>query len=201
MARPKPQRGKRPRDYAAEYARRIARAATKGLTRSQARGHPRAGEAPVSARRPLKPIPDERLQQALRVLRQDKSLAAAAKAAHVSPERLRHIAKSKGAIRKQGNRWIIDPDLPRRMPLFSRGRAIQVTVTGDAASKIGAYMDAVGKFLTSNNRDLLKAFVGQSVIDTAGKSHPLETNPNALYRLASAGEATFEQVYRIVVPS
>jgi hypothetical protein len=190
-----------PRDFAAEYDRRVARALARGLSRSQARGHPRVGEAPVSTKRPPKPIPDDRLQQALRVLRQDKSLTAAAKAAHVSPERLRQVAKSKGAIKKQGRRWIIDPDLPRRMPLFSRGRAVEVTVAGDAASKIGAYMDAVGKFLTSNNRDLLKPFVGQSVKDTAGKAHPFETNPNALYRLASAGEATFEQVYRIVVPA
>jgi hypothetical protein len=150
MVSPKPQRGKRPRNYAAEYARRIARAATKGLTRSQARGHPRAGEAPVSTKRPPKPIPDDRLQQALRVLRQDKSLTAAAKAAHVSPERLRHIAKSKGAIKKHGRRWILDPGLPRRMQLFSRRRAIAVTVTGGAASKIGSYMHAVGEFRASN---------------------------------------------------
>ena len=190
----------RARDYAAEYDRRIARAFAKGLTRSQARGHPRAGEVPVSTKRPPKAIPDDRLQQALRVLRLG-GLTAAAKAAHVSPERLRHVATSKGAIKKQGRRWILDPDLPRRMPLFSRGRAIEVTVTGGAASKIGSYKDAVGRFLASNNRDLLKPFVGQSVTDTAGKSHPFETNPNVLYRLASAGEATFEQVYRIVVPS
>jgi hypothetical protein len=201
MASPKPQRGKRPRDYAAEYARRIARAATKGLTRSQARGHPRLGEAAVSAKRPPKPIPDDRLQRALRVLRQEGTLKSAAKAAHISPERLRHIARSKGAIKKHGRRWIVDPNLPRRMPMFSRRRAIEVTVTGDSASKVGAYMDAVGKFSTSNDRDLLKPFEGQSVTDTNGKSHPFETNPNALHRLLSAGEATFEQVYRIVVPS
>jgi hypothetical protein len=135
------------------------------------------------------------------VLRQEGTLKSAAKAAHISPERLRHIAKSKGAIKKHGRRWIVDPDLPRRMPLFSRRRAIDITVTGESASKIGAYMDAVGKFSTSNNRDLLKPFEGQSVTDTNGNSHPFETNPNALHRLLSAGEATFEQVYRIVVPS
>ncbi len=187
------------RDYAAEYVRRIARASQRGLTRSQARGHPRPGETPVSKRKPPKPIEDDRLQQALRTLRQEKSLAAAAKAARVSPERLKHVAQSKGAIKKEGRRWIVDPALPRRMPLFSRRRAIEVIVSGEDASKVGAYMDAVGKFLATNNRDLLKPFVGQSVTDKAAKSHPIETNPNTLYRLAAAGEATFEQVYRIVV--
>jgi hypothetical protein len=192
-------RAQRIRNYAAEYARRIARALERGQTRSQGRGHPRPGESSVSKRKAPKPIEDDRLQQALRSLRQEKSLAVAAKAAHVSPERLRHIAQSKGAIKKEGRRWIIDPALPRRMPMFSRRRAIEVTVSGEDASKVGAYMDAVGKFLATNNRDLLKPFVGQLVTDTAGKSHPAETNPNTLYRLAAAGEATFEQVYRIVV--
>ena len=203
MAKQKPHRSPKAgnRDYAAEYTRRIARALTKGLTRSQARGHPRVGEATVSVTRPPKPIPDDRLQRALRVLRQEGTLKSAAKAAHISPERLRHIAKSKGAIKKHGRRWIVDPDLPRRMPLFSRRRVIEVTVTGDSASKIGAYMDAVGKFSTSNDRALLKPFEGQSVTDTSGKLHPFETNPNAIHRLLSVGESTFEQIYRIVVPT
>jgi hypothetical protein len=188
----------RQRNYAVEYLRRIARGLAKGLTRTQARGHPRQYEGFIS-RRKRPSIDDERLQRALRTLRQEKSLRAAAKAARISPERLRHIAQSKGAIRKQGRRWVIDPDLPRRMPLFSRGHAIQVTVLGDAASKIGAYMDAVGRFVNSSDRDLLEPFVGQSVTDTAGKVHPFETNPNMLHRLTTAGEGTFEQVYRLVV--
>jgi hypothetical protein len=189
----------RSRDYAAEYKRRVARALARGLSRSQARGHPRAGESPASARRPLKPIPEEQLQRALRVLRQERKLGAAAKAAHISPERLRTFAKSKGAIKKQGRRWIINPDLPRRMPMFSHGRLLEVTVTGAAASRIGAYMDAVGKFVASNDHALLRPFVGQSVTDIAGRAHPFETDPNALHRLTSAEDATFESVYRIVV--
>jgi hypothetical protein len=193
-------KAKRPRDYAAEYERRIARALTKGLTRSQARGHPRAGEAPVSSKLPHKPIPDDRLQQALRVLRQDKSLTAAAKAAHVSPERLRHVARSKGAIKKQGRRWIVEPELPRRMLIYSRRKALPITV-GDyaSASLVGRYMSAVAYFLGHPDRGLLQPFVGQSVTDISGKQHPFETDPNWLYRLVSAGGESFESVYRIVL--
>ena len=60
-------------------------------------------------------------------------------------------------------------------------------------------MSAVGRFLDTNDRSALTPFVGRSVVDLSGKEHPLETRPNVLYRLASAAEHTFEQVYRIVI--
>jgi hypothetical protein len=155
---------------------------------------------PIKARKQANVIEDTKLQHALQVLRQDKTLAAAARAAHVSPERLKREAARKGGIKRRKRRWIVNPDLPRRMPIYSRGRQIVVTV-GDfpSASLIGRHMSAVGKFLKSNDQKLLQPFVGQSVTDISGKSYPLETNPNTLYRLGSAGGETFEQVYRIVV--
>jgi len=192
--------GPPPRDYKEEYRRRMELGKAKGLTPSQARGHPKAGETAASAKRPPKPISDERLQRALRALRQEKNLAKAAKSAGMSPERLRRAAINKGAITKQGRRWIVPPDLPRRMPLYSRRRQIEITV-GDleTASLIGRYMSAVARFSETNDRSLLQPFAGQAVTDIKGKSYPFETNPNTLYRLTSAGGETFEQVYRIVV--
>lgn len=83
----------RSRNYKAEYARRIAHGTAKGISRSQARGHPKPKELSVSSKRPPKPIEDQRLQLAFKVLRQEKSLTAAAKAAKISPERLRHAKK------------------------------------------------------------------------------------------------------------
>ncbi len=187
----------RSRDYAAEYARRIARGKAKGLTKSQARGHSKASEKPLRA---AKPISDDCLQLALRVLRQEGNLGAAARAAKISPERLRRYAVERSLIEKAGRRWRARPDLPRRMLLFSRGDRSTVTVTDfEAASLIGRFMSAVRGFLETNNRALLTPFVGQSVRDVAGEEYPLETRPNVLYRLATAGEQTFEQIYRIVV--
>lgn len=191
---------RKPRNYAAEYARRIARGLAKGLSRSQARGHPKPNESALLKRRSPKPLADEQLQRALRILRQEKSLSAAAKAARVSPERLKHFAASKGAIQRQKRRWIVSPDLPRRMLLYSRGRAWIVTVRDYAsASIIGRYMHGLRRFLESNDPVYLAPFVGASVTDINGKRHPFEIDPNVLYRLASAGGESFEQVYRVVI--
>lgn len=189
----------RRRNYVAEYIKRIARSLAKGLSRSQARGHPRPYEGFLSKRK-RPPLDDERLQRALRTLRQEKNLKAAAKVARVSPERLKHAATSKGAISKEGRRWVVSPSLPRRMLLYTRGRQLAVTVPDlPTASRVGAFMSAVGKFLASNDPNLLAPFIGQSVTDIARQRHPLETNPNVLHRLASAGGETFESVYRIVI--
>jgi hypothetical protein len=58
----------RPRDYKAEYERRIARGQTTGLTRSQARGHPRGTERHASSSPGAKPVQyDSRLEQGFKV--------------------------------------------------------------------------------------------------------------------------------------
>jgi hypothetical protein len=188
------------RDYRAEYARRIARGTAKGISRSQARGHPKPTEAAISTKRPPKAIEDQRVQLALKVLRQEKSLAAAARAAKVSPERLRRYATQRQIIQRQGRRWSVRDDLPRRMLLYSDGRAI-VVIVGDfeSASKIGRFMSAVRHFLRTNRLAALREFEGESVTDVLGRSHPFETRPNALYRLASAHDQSFEHIYRIVI--
>jgi hypothetical protein len=191
---------KRNRNFKAEYARRIANAAATGKSRSQARGHPKPSEAAISSKRPQRPIEDDRLQLAFKVLRQEKSLTAAAKAAKIAPERLRHFATEREVIERQGRRWIVRHQLPRRMLLFSDGKAVQVVV-GDfsSASKVGRFMSAVSDFLRTNNPAGLREFEGVGVTDVFGKSHPFETRPNALYRLASAHDQSFEHIYRIVV--
>jgi hypothetical protein len=188
------------RDYRVEYDRRTASGAAKGISRSQARGHPKASEAAVSVRRLPKPIEDDRLQLALKVLRQEKSLTTAAREAKISPERLRRYAAEKSIIERQGRRWVVRHELPRRMLLFSDARAVQVVV-GDfaSASKVGRFMSAVSAFLRTNNPAGLREFEGMSVGDISGKIHVFETRPNTLYRLASAHDQSFEHIYRIVI--
>jgi len=191
---------RRSRDFKAEYARRIARGTARGLTRSQARGHARPSEPPIRPRlMSVAPHFDRRLEEGLQAIKAGGTLAASAKAAHIAPERLRRYLARSGIAGKQGRRWIIGADTRRRsMLLYSDGDAVTVTVAPEEAERIGRYTSAVGLFLSSNDPTFLAPFAGQSVIDAAGASHPFETDPNALYRLAETGGDSFEDVYRIV---
>lgn len=188
----------RTRDHQAEYARRIANALARGLSRSQARGHAKAGEIP--SRGPALPITDDRLQLALRVLRQETNFQSAAKAARISPERLRRHAIERGLIEKSNRRWQPRADLHRRMRIFSGGKALTIIVPDLAsASLVGRYMSAVGAFLRTNNPAGLREFLSASVTDISGTTRLFETRPNTLYRLASAHDQSFEHIYRIVI--
>jgi len=188
---------KRKRDYKAEYRRRIERGIAKGLTRSQARGHPKATEKPV--RKP-KPIPDDKLQISLRDLRKGHGLAHAAKQIRVSPERLRNQAVEQGFIAKERGRWVINPNLSRQMPVISNGQMFTLTFSSPALiSRVGQFNAAVGHFLSSNDIAFLEPFFNETVIDSNGNEHLLETDPNALYRLAASGMEAFENVYRYTV--
>src|SRR5262249_13314772 len=161
--------------------------------KSQARGHPKPAEAIIKPARTAQPLEDDRLQLALKVLRQEKSLTAAAREAKVSPERLRRYATERSIIERPGRRWIVRQELPRRMLLFSDGRVVQVVV-GDftSASKVRRFMSAVSRLLRTNNPAGLREFDNASVADVSGRTHPFETRPNILYRLASAHDQSFE---------
>lgn len=188
---------KRKRDYKAEYRRRVERGLAKGLTLSQARGHPKAGEKNIKKPRPIN---EDALQISLKALRSGKTLAEAAKEIRVSPERLRNQAKARGAIRKKGRRWIVKNDLPRQMLIYTDGEARSITIGQfHDASKLGRYMAGVKRFLRSNDPDHLKPFIGQSVKDNREKIYIFETDPNALYRIAASGSESFEQIYRIII--
>lgn len=185
------------RDYRAEYQSRLARGTAKGLSRSQARGHPKVKEKNIRSPRP---ISEGAFQISLKALRSGKTLAEAAKEIRVSPERLRNQATVRGIIRRQGGRWVVRKNLPRRMLIYCNGQAIPIVVgTFTQASKAGRYMAAVKRFLRGNDVTHLRPFIGKKVTDKNRKIYLFETNPNALYRLAASGAESFEQVYRIII--
>lgn len=187
----------RTRNFKAEYARRIASATSRGLSRSQARGHARTGE--VQSGTP-KLRGDARLEAALKVFRKTRNRAVAAKSVNIAPERLRRFLRENVQIEGRGRSLQIIDNRPRDMTVISDGKAEVLRLRDyDQASLNGEHLAAVGDFLRTNNRELLLPFEGRTVIDAKGKSHRLETDPNALHRIAAQGDEVFHEIYRLVL--
>lgn len=186
------------RDYQAEYARRIQRGLTKGLSRSQARGHAKAKEAPLRSR--SKPLADKkRVEKAVKALRDGKSQKAAAKGARISVERLRRFIYDNKLATRQGSRWVMTDNRPRRVPTIHRGQFRTVVVpTFAQASLAGKYHNAVGHFVRSNELDVLEPFEGQGLTDMKGRFFEFETDPNEIHRYASADNPAFHEIYQII---
>jgi hypothetical protein len=186
----------RQRDYKAEYERRIANAAKRGLTRSQARGHAKAGEAPVG-RRSAKD--SGKLEDALKLFRQTGNRAGAAKALGIAPERFSRFLADAVKVSGRGKSLTISDTRPREMNVLTAGEMRRITLSDfDQAALNGEHLSAVRAFLNSNDIDLLRRFEGRSVIDAKGAAHPLETDPNTLHRIAASDEPAFPEIYRIV---
>jgi hypothetical protein len=184
------------RDHAAQYRRRVERALARGLSRSQGRGHPRAGEKSIQSK--AKPA-DKRLEKALKSLRASNNQAKAARDAGVSPERFRRFLRENNLAHREGRSWRITDERPRQVLVTSNGDKRWIEVLGfEPASLVGRHNEAIKQFRQTNDISLLEPFVGVSVTDAAGRKHLLETNPNTLHRLTAAGTETFENVYRLV---
>lgn len=183
------------RDYEAEYQRRIARGLAKGLTRAEARGH-----APASKRlRATKPKSDPKIEAAILAMNSGSSLAAAAKAAHVSPERLRYFLKSTGIAKRKDRRWVMQDSRARRVPMIAGANSKSISVRGfKAASEVAKHDAAYRKFIDSGDVDPILPFRGRGVRDLKGKLHLFETDPNELYRYAARDEPQFHEIYQIV---
>ncbi|MDB5595658.1 MAG: hypothetical protein JWM36_2619 [Hyphomicrobiales bacterium] len=184
----------RTRDYTKEYQARIARGLAVGKSRSQARGHAKAGDTRSEVRAPFDK--DDPLERALKLIKKGATQKQAAKEVRVSAERVRRYQKQNTISRREGRRWIIVDDRPVTLVMASRGKLRDVTVTHDAASDIGRHWVAVNRFLEANDASHLKPFVGFGLRDTVGKLWPFETRPNVLRKLDSVGDLSFVDIYR-----
>lgn len=183
------------RDYAREYQRRKERGLARGLSVAQARGHARSGESPI---RQTAAKDSDRLEAALKLYRQSGNRAAAAKALKLAPERFGRFLSESVQIEGRGRTLKIIDHRTYDMPVISAGKVLSVPISGfDQKSLNGRHLNAVREFLTTNEPDVLAPFMGRSVIDARGVSHPLETRPNTLRRLAHAGDEQFPEMYRL----
>jgi hypothetical protein len=187
---------KRKRDHKKEYDRRLARGAQKGLSRSAARGHPRAGERKRSPS--TKAVdPHSREEQALKMMRHGGSLRAVASHFHISQERLRAYLKESTAARHENGRWKIVDHRPRQFPFYSSGAVVTPWMSLEQTSEAGRYMQAVKRFLQSGDANFLKPFVGKGARDVNSRLYPFELDENTLYELDHRDEAVIPEQYRI----
>lgn len=193
----RPDRARKVRDFKSEYAKRIDRGLAAGKSRSQARGHARAGERP----RP----PGPRLARgkgpfelAVRKIARGSTLRSAAREFGLREEMLRRYLKENVEAKREGRRWVITDTRPRQFPIFSDGAIAQPWLAPAEATRASEYMQAVSRFLYTGRRKVLRPFEGLGVTDIKGKSYPFETDPDALYELDAAGELSFPELYKIV---
>ena len=185
------------RSNKAKHKRRIARATSRGLPRSQARGHAKVRQAKA---RP--PTDDPRIEAAIRAMNRGQSLTAAARAAHLSRRRLRKFLVQQRLGKRKGRRWITKDNRLREVPVMTGGRTKKITVRGYAPARdVGEHHHAVGQFVSTNDLALLKPFEGRTVQAANGRRYVLETDPNALHRIAAMGSPPFHEIYRIISDS
>ena len=185
------------RDYAAEYRRRIQKAMKRGLSRTQARGHPRKREKPLSSR--IKsPLKDDRMARAVALLHRGSSLSKSASEAGVSPERLRKFVRDHKIAARRRGRWKVNlKKLNWEVVLYTRGREELVILNDpDAVSLAMSFMSRVGQFERTGDASILAEYRGKSVTDVNGVAHPFETNPNRLYRISHARTERPDKYYR-----
>jgi len=78
------------------------------------------------------------------------------------------------------------------------GRFRVLTVRGyEEARLVGEHHHAAGEFVRTNDIKLIKPFKGQSVQAVSGRKYALETDPNALHRIAAMDSPPFHEIYEI----
>lgn len=188
----------RKRDYKAEYQRRIAKGRARGLSRAQARGHPKAGES-LASQVNLRTELDPRMEEAFKLLRSGMGMVKAAKAIGVPKDRFRRYISANELADWKGRRWIIQDQRMRKVPALSNGRQLELVVSdlGQSASA-GSHWHAVGQFVRTNDIQLLMPFRDQGVTDAKGRFYPFETDPNELHRVAALDAPAFHEIYEII---
>lgn len=141
----------------------------------------------------------DRLQTALKALRQGKSLATSARKAGLSRDRLRRLLVRHKLARRETRRRVRAKQGARRMMMFSNGDPLSVVISYRASRRVGEYLDAVKVALNEQDLTRLQSYAGKYIIDLAGKRHYFEIRPNILYQIDQAGSEPYEQVYQYIV--
>lgn len=138
------------------------------------------------------------IEIAVRKMNQGRSLSAAARSVRLPSADLQRLLKKLGLLKRKGKRWVFSDDRPRRIQVVTEGRTRNVIVRGyEQSHLLSEYHHAVREFLRTNNLKTLKPFKDRTVQAVSGREFILETDPNALHRIAAMDSPQFHEIYEI----
>ena len=141
---------------------------------------------------------DPRIEIAVREMNRGRSLTAAAGSVKLKPKNLQRTLRERRLAKRKGRRWVIKDDRLRRVPVMTGGRFRVLTVRGyEPARLAGEHHHAVGEFVRTNSVKFITPFKGRTVQATNGRRYVLETDPNALHRIAAMDSPQFHEIYEI----
>jgi hypothetical protein len=145
---------------------------------------------------------DPRLEIAVKDMNRGASLTEAARSLNLAPKSLQSFLGQRRLARRKGKRLVIKDNRPRRVPVMTKGRIRVVTVDGYEEARVaGQHYQAAGDLVRTNDIAVIQPFKGRSVRLATGKEIPLETDPNALHRIAAMDSPPFHEIYEIVSPT
>lgn len=141
---------------------------------------------------------DPRIEIAIREMNRGRSLTATARSLNLSPRNLQNALTQQRLAKRKGRRWVTKDNRPRRVPVMTGGRFRVLTVRGyEPARLVGEHHHAAGEFVRTNDIKLIEPFRGQTVQAVNGRRYVLETDPNALHRIAAMDSPPFHEIYEI----
>lgn len=156
---------------------------------------------PRTSRAELRRLATVRIEAAYQTVAGGASIRRAAQQHKVGRQRLSEFIRQNADVDwKPGTQIVIKADkLVKLASVFSKGRLRKIKLYPQELSRAMSYMNAVGRFLRTNNPLYLQPHEGKMVTDAFGKKHLFETDPNTLYEIAAANDLDFLPLYKDVV--
>ena len=158
----------------------------------------KAAASPNKLKLSRKQLYSDRIETAVREMNRGQSLTATARSLHLPPKSLQAALKRRRLGKREGRRWVTRDNRLRRVPVMTGGRLLKLTVRGyEPARLVGEHHNAAWEFVSRNDIKLIELFRGQTVQAVNGRRYVLETDPNALHRIAAMDSPPFHEIYEI----
>ena len=187
----------------AKYPKKAKKAKNAKKVVRRSRPHSRRRSKAAEKRQHRKPRrqrlrKDPLLEAAVLEMNRGRSLTATTKSVRVPSKQLKAYLRQHRIAKRKGKRIVARDNRLRRVPVMTDGRVRVVTVRGyEQARLVGQHHNAVANFVQTNDIGLIEPFKGKSVQSAKGKEHTLETDANALHRIAAMDTPPFHEIYKI----